>query len=414
MPTLSPEIGTLLALDKVMLTKFDPVVDMTTKQMGAFTAFTKSKPVDLDGYKEKRYTLRTGVAAGGVGVRAEATELPWATSEEYDYATAKVLYQYASLELTGQQLDMSKGAGTLINFLADLVDGNLKALQRATSFMVMGDGTGVRGEIVSVQGSNVLLMDTCRNVEVNMRLDFWASNTIRSNGGTGYVIKAVDKQNKQITVDDDTDLVAGDVAIQYGNAALSGGVRTSLEFEGWSSIVAPTGTYLGLDKAAKEYWRPLVFANGGTPRDLTMILMQRFFDSYTENYDEPPTNIWVNPQMARYIAWMLRDAAVPTEAIPNEFGIDNMTFVYGNNRYRINVDPGFEDGTINAMNYDSFERIIASPGKWIPGVIGSRWNQVPRYDAYVAYWKQYWGFVCKKPSANGQIRDLNNADSKTN
>lgn len=415
MPDYSPEIGVLENLTLIMKDLYDPLIDQTEQESGAFAAFTEAKEAQLSGHKKKIYPLKIGVSAGGIGVRGQSSRLPYATDQKFDEAEATILYYYSVLELSGQEMRIPQGPGTMItDYLADLVEGNLMALQRDSARMVMEDGLGVMGTVVSVRASNVLLVDDTKYFEAGQRVDAWDGATVRSNGGTGYVIEEVDEDNNLLTLDDNTDIEADDVLVRYGNCEVEDGSRVCLEFPGWKSIIAATGTYLGIDKAAHSYWRPRVSANGGTPRDLTQILMQKFVDdNFTKRRKPVPENIWVDPQMDRTLAHMLRATNQPQEPILNVFGRKVMSFVYGNSTFKINCDPAMPAGTINFINYKTFERLIAAPAGWIPGPISSRWERYSGYDLYAAVWYKYWGFACKNPMLNGQIADLDNADSET-
>jgi len=202
-----------------------------------------------------RYTvvpLHTG-RNQGIGSRAERAVLPSPGNQSYNAARIDMRHQYAIGDISAQALML---ADSEPRSFIDTIDRELSGMQmdamKDYARQVYGDGSGTLATVSGAPAGNVITVDGIQYIEVGQLLD-----SVTASGptvtATAMTVTAVDVDAKEVTVDDATGVLNGDVLVRTGNYNQEiNGLRALLDSD------HATVSFQNLTSASEPTWKPLI------------------------------------------------------------------------------------------------------------------------------------------------------------
>ena len=190
----------------------------------------------------------------GIGSRAERGVLPLPGEQGYNSARVSMKHQYAIGDISSQALLL---ADSEPRSFIDTIDRELSGMQNDAmkdyARQVYGDGSG-RLATIDAGGvtGNVLTVDNVQYLAIGMLID-----SITESGptvtDTAMTITAIDEDAKEVTVDDATTPVAGDILVRTGNY--------NQEILGLDALLDSdhaSVSFQNLTSASEATWKPLI------------------------------------------------------------------------------------------------------------------------------------------------------------
>lgn len=220
----------------------------------------------------------------GIGSRAEGGTLPAAGQQGYTEERVPMYYHYGRIQFSGPVLRASRSdAGSFLRAAEAETKGVLTDLRRDMNRQVYGTSNGVIATcgVTGASTTVVLAASTSlvqmRQLEVGMVIDIGTvANPVSV--ASARTITAYDRVNKTITISGAAVNTAGtDFIFRSGNGGAIGGVGQK-EITGLQTIVDSTGALFNVNPTTVPVWASGEYANGGTPRAFTDVLLETASD----------------------------------------------------------------------------------------------------------------------------------------
>jgi hypothetical protein len=253
--------------------------------------------------------------AEGVGAVSETGDVPSGTNENVLQAIVPIQTLAGGVEISSKVIEATQsdvGAFTqALEFKLRQVTDNLKKELEA---QLQGDGTGALARITAVNAAaNTITVDNPGTLRAGMTLRAASART----GGTDrttpsfVTVRSVDyTTGAVVTVESlsGTNWTTGDFVFR-GNA--SGYIGRGINIMGLLGIV-DDGTYVSnlfnINRATVDIWKATVLHNSGTPRDLTLTLLQAAEDTVWVRSGARPTALYSHlAQRQRYFELLVAD-----------------------------------------------------------------------------------------------------------
>lgn len=233
---------------------------------------TNSKASQRFGGKYVNFPLHVA-RNSGIGSRNENEPLPVAGFQDTREATIPMKSHYASVEITGQAIELAdKDFQSFAEALDLEVSGIKNDVAKERNRQFFGNGSGARGVVASVSGQNITV-STAKQLDINGVYDVHvgATSAVRQ---SGIMISNI-QGNVATAIGTLTGVVAGDIIVRTGSYGR--------EWTGIGAIVGDTSVLHGVDPAQVPLWKSVVQNNGGTATNVSELMFTRMADKIYEN-----------------------------------------------------------------------------------------------------------------------------------
>lgn len=181
----------------------------------------------------------------GLGSRPERGILPLPGHQGYVGTQVRVRTQYGVGEITAQTLHLVDGnPRAAISAIDEELQGLRDDFMKDYARQVYGDATGTLATVTAVAG-NVITVDSLLYVDLEMLVDSITPGTGAATA-TNVSVEDTDPDTNEITVDDATGVLVGDVLVRAGN--------WNQEINGFGILVHNTLEVQNLDPADERLW----------------------------------------------------------------------------------------------------------------------------------------------------------------
>lgn len=296
----------------------------------------------------------------GIGSRAERGILPLPGKQGFVGTRVTMRYQYGVGDITVQGLKLAdKEPRSFVNLLDQEMTGLRDDVMKDYARQFYGTGDGVLGTVASITG-NVLTVDTTQYFEEEMRID-----SVTESGptvtATSMEVTDVDVDAKEVTVDDSTGVVAGDVLVRTGDY--------NQEINGLGILIDDTLEVQNLDPATEKKWASLIHDNGGTPRAYDDLLLIKAMDAGRRQTGKFASVIFTDFGGRRAVFQDLKQSREFVNTVEFGQGFSALPFNYGAMTVPIVEDPDYPtdfDATETSFTgvVESDTKVFRDPEGW--------------------------------------------------
>ncbi len=355
-----------------------------------FAAIEKSS-ADVCGKDVKIAVVRGGI--DGVKASDEDETLPDPGANRYLDITVPLKNIYGTIQISDKALRASReSTGAFVNLVNAEMEGLVSAAKYNFQRMLYGDGNGLLCNVVSVGGDGkVFTVDSAKDYFVGLYVDVTPKTPGGESGNTGLLITAVDKVKKTVTLQD-----APTGTFEGGKISIHG--IGNKELTGLASIFSEDKLY-SYDRNEESYFKPraVTLSSALTEGDLTDML-----DCLEENFNSKVNMILCSYATRKKIADLIADGRRVVNGIDARTGFGVVTV----NDVPVYADKFCPEGTIYFINTDDFVLSQLCDWEWLEDEDGKILKQIPGKAAYSATLVKYAELICKKPCAQGVIRNV--------
>lgn len=332
----------------------------------------------------------------GIGARLEMEQLPTARNQGYARAQVTLSYQYGSVRLSGQSMELAQS-----NFqaFASVLDEEINGVQRdlAKDFnrQIYGTSVGVLATITGANAGNVIPTTNTQYLEVGMVIDIYDVLGTTQKASGRIITDVID--NTSFTIDGPAvAVIATDFITRQGNL--------NREIIGLQQIVSDTGTLFNIDPLVEPLWRSEVDANGGVNRALSESLMIRMVDDIYTNGGNT-TAIFTTLGVRRSYFNLLVQQRRYCDTKDFEGGFKGLAFTTDNGEIPVITDVDCQPNRMYFVNEKEIKLYRESDWSFMDRD-GSKWQRVIGYDAYDATLYKYCQVGTHRRNSHGVILDI--------
>ena len=336
----------------------------------------------------------------GIGARSEDEDLPEAGNQQYVDGQTGLKSFYGSVRLTGQVMaQASQNYQTFADVTAEEIERIRDDIAKDQNRQVFGDGTGTLAKVATANTSAAatLVVDNVKYLHTGMRVDVLLAASLGDAIPTaahtaGYVtITGINKATKTITFDRNlASSVTVGSAIVRSNSTSSAQVNNwNKEWTGFAAIVSPTGVLHGINPATTPAWAAHAtdISVGGVAQQVTEEDMIGMVTDIAEDGDKPDV-IWTDHGSWNGYWKALEEKRRYVNKVDLDGGNRGLGFatMFGDLPFKADFDA--PAGKMWFINSKKINMNTNRGWEWIDED-GSKWKQVPRRDAFIAYLRNY-------------------------
>lgn len=335
----------------------------------------------------------------GIGARLEMEELPVAKNQGYARAQVGLSYQYGSIRLSGQSMELAQS-----NFqaFASVLDQEVNGVQTdlAKDYNRQIYGTSV-GALMTVSGANTTTTVPTTNtqyMEVGMVVDIYnaAGSTLKT-PAAGVEVMAVNKNTSIVLATAPTTATAAnDIVVRHGSL--------NREMIGLEQIVDDSTTLFNINPATEPVWKSVINGNGGTNRALSESLMIKMVDDIWTNGGNT-TAIFTTLGVRRSYFNLLVQQRRYSNTKDFEGGFKGLAFTTDNGEIPLISDVDCQPNRMYFLNEKEMKLYRESDWSFMDRD-GSKWQRVIGYDAYDATLYKYCQLGTHRRNSHGLIEDV--------
>lgn len=354
----------------------------------------------------------------GVGNRAERWALPSAGVQKYDKATFSPVYLYGRINLSGPTVSAAKNnAGAFVRGLSSEMKGLTRDMKVLANRQLWHDGSGV--------------VTRCKTTDSSTSVEVESTKFLKENVGAAIEVRKISDGTSVATgrtvssvTDADTFVISGAAittdnthGIFLADARDASAWGTPGDMWGLEAVVSNanpgnglTTKFGGIDRSANLWWQSNVLDNSGTPRDLTLDLMQQAYDETEIEGDSVPGLILTNHAIKRVYANLLQSLrryppGGETVLDGGYRGLDfNGATLIADKDASLTLTPQSLN-RIYFLTMSTFEFEVLEDFGWMDRD-GSVLHWVSGYDEYEAAMRAYLNLACTRCNANTVLDDL--------
>jgi hypothetical protein len=335
----------------------------------------------------------------GIGARLEMEELPVAGNQGYARAQVGLSYQYGSIRLSGQSMELAQSNfQAFASVLDQEVNGVQTDLAKDYNRQIYGTSVGALGVVTGVNSTVTVPMTNTQYMEVGMVVDIYnsAGSTLKTAAG-GVTVMAVTK-NTSITLSaaPGTATAATDIVVRHGSL--------NREMIGLEQIVDDTTTLFNINPATEPVWKSVINSNSGTPRALSESLMIKMVDDIYTNGGNT-TAIFTTLGVRRSYFNLLVQQRRYCDTKDFEGGFKGLAFTTDNGEIPLISDVDCQPNRMYFLNEKEFKLYRESDWSFMDRD-GSKWQRVIGYDAYDATLYKYCQLGTHRRNTHGLIEDV--------
>jgi hypothetical protein len=346
----------------------------------------------------------------GVGARLELEALPIAGFQATDVARIPLKFDYGSIRITGQAMQLARTeTQSFINTLDLEMDGLVEDLTKNTARQVYGDGTG----LLTAFNTGGAAANTFQVVNYNYlnegdQIDILtiATGAPLATLRTITSIVPVPQSNlANVTFDGAAVAVVALTTGIYRAGNFTGGVIR--EILGFNRMVNNSGpAYQGLDPLVpgKGRWQSPVFSAGGVNRALSEGLMIQMCDEVKKASGTVPTVVFTSLGVRRSYFNLLSQQRRYNDTKEFAGGHTGLAFNFGT-EIPVVADVDCSPNTMYMINETKIKQVQNTPWQWIDEQ-GEILQKLPNFDIFQAEMRRFWELATVQRNAHGVIRDI--------
>lgn len=335
----------------------------------------------------------------GIGARLEMEELPVAKNQGYARAQVGLSYQYGSIRLSGQSMELAQS-----NFqaFASVLDQEVNGVQTdlAKDYNRQIYGTSV-GALMTVSGANTTTTIPTGNtqyMEVGMVVDIYDSTgTTLKTAAAGVEVTAVTKDTSIVLATaPSTATAANDIVVRHGSL--------NREMIGLEQIVDDSTTLFNINPATEPVWKSVINSNAGVNRALSESLMIKMVDDIYTNGGNT-TAIFTTLGVRRSYFNLLVQQRRYCDTKEFEGGFKGLAFTTDNGEIPLISDVDCQPNRMYFLNEKEFKLYRESDWSFMDRD-GSKWQRVIGYDAYDSTLYKYCQLGTHRRNTHGLVEDV--------
>jgi len=335
----------------------------------------------------------------GIGARLEMEELPVAKNQGYARAQVGLSYQYGSIRLSGQSMELAQS-----NFqaFASVLDQEVNGVQKdlAKDYNRQIYGTSV-GALMTVSGVNATVTVPTANtqyMEIGMVVDIYDSTgtTLKTAAAGVEVVDVIKDTSIELAVAPSVATAANDIVVRHGSL--------NREIIGLEQIVDDTTTLFNIDPAVEPVWKSVINDNAGVNRALSESLMIKMVDDIYTNGGNT-TAIFTTLGVRRSYFNLLVQQRRYCDTKDFEGGFKGLAFTTDNGEIPLISDVDCQPNRMYFLNEKEFK--LYREGDWsFMDRDGSKWQRVIGYDAYDSTLYKYCQLGTHRRNTHGLVDDV--------
>lgn len=351
----------------------------------------------------------------GIGARAEDEDLPEAGNQQYVDGQTGLKSFYGSVRLTGQVMaQASQNYQTFADVTAEEIERIRDDIAKDQNRQVFGDGTGTLASItVAPSASVTVTMDNVKYLHTGMRVDVvdisataGSATPVVLNTAGYLTITGINKTTKVVTFSAAVTAAVGDAIVRSNSTATSVVNNWKKEWTGFDAIVDDSTALHGIDPATTPAWAAHLrdISSGGVAQQITEEDMIGMVTDIAEDGDKPDV-IWTDHGSWNGYWKALEEKRRYVNKVDLDGGNRGLGFatMFGDLPFKADFDA--PDGKMWFINSKKVNLNTNRGWEWIDED-GSKWKQVPRRDAFIAYLRNYSEISTYRRNTHGCITGI--------
>lgn len=335
----------------------------------------------------------------GIGARLEMEELPVAKNQGYARAQVNLSYQYGSIRLSGQSMELAQSNfQAFASVLDQEVNGVQTDLAKDYNRQIYGTSVGALGVVTDVNSTVTVPMTNTQYMEVGMVVDIYnaAGDTLKT-AASGVEVTAVTKDTSiTLATAPSTATAATDIVVRHGSL--------NREMIGLEQIVDDSTTLFNIDPSVEPVWKSVINDNSGTTRALSESLMIKMVDDIYTNGGNT-TAIFTTLGVRRSYFNLLVQQRRYCDTKDFEGGFKGLAFTTDNGEIPLISDVDCQPNRMYFLNEKEMKLYRESDWSFMDRD-GSKWQRVIGYDAYDATLYKYCQLGTHRRNSHGLIEDV--------
>jgi hypothetical protein len=353
----------------------------------------------------------------GIGARGEDEDLPEAGNQQYVDGQTGLKSFYGSVRLTGQVMSQaSQNYQTFADVTSEEIERIRDDIAKDQNRQIFGDGTGTLAKVKTANSSAAatLALDSVKYLHVGMRVDVLLAASLGNATPTpahtgGYVtITAINKTTKVVTFDRNlaSSVTVGSAIVRSNSTSSSQVNNWNKEWSGFGALISDTAALHGIDPATTPAWAAHTadISVSGVAQQITEEDMISMVTSIAEDGDKPDV-IWTDHGSWNGYWKALQDRRRYVNKVDLEGGNRGLGFAteFGDLPFKADFDA--PEGKMWFVNQKKINLNTNRGWEWIDED-GSKWKQVPRRDAFIAYLRSYSELSTYRRNTHGVISGI--------
>jgi hypothetical protein len=353
----------------------------------------------------------------GIGARGEDEDLPEAGNQQYVDGQTGLKSFYGSVRLTGQVMaQASQNYQTFADVTSEEIERIRDDIAKDQNRQIFGDGTGTLAKVKTANSSAAatLALDSVKYLHVGMRVDVLLAASLGNATPTpahtaGYVtITAINKTTKVVTFDRNlaSSVTVGSAVVRSNSTSSTQVNNWKKEWSGFGALISDTTALHGIDPATTPAWaaHTMDISSSGVAQQITEEDMIGMVTTIAEDGDKPDV-IWTDHGSWNGYWKALQDRRRYVNKVDLEGGNRGLGFAteFGDLPFKADFDA--PEGKMWFVNQKKINLNTNRGWEWIDED-GSKWKQVPRRDAFIAYLRSYSELSTYRRNTHGVISGI--------
>jgi hypothetical protein len=353
----------------------------------------------------------------GIGARGEDEDLPEAGNQQYVDGQTGLKSFYGSVRLTGQVMaQASQNYQTFADVTSEEIERIRDDIAKDQNRQIFGDGTGTLAKVATANtvAAATLALDNVKYLHVGMRVDVLLAASLGNATPTpahtaGYVtINAINKTTKVVTFDRNlaASVTVGSAIVRSNSTSSTQVNNWKKEWSGFGALVNDTTTLHGINPATTPAWAAHTkdISVSNVAQQITEEDMIGMVTDIAEDGDKPDV-IWTDHGSWNGYWKALEDRRRYVNKVDLEGGNRALGFAteFGDLPFKADFDAPV--GKMWFINQKKINLNTNRGWEWIDED-GSKWKQVPRRDAFIAYLRSYSEISTYRRNTHGVISGI--------
>jgi hypothetical protein len=353
----------------------------------------------------------------GIGARGEDEDLPEAGNQQYVDGQTGLKSFYGSVRLTGQVMaQASQNYQTFADVTSEEIERIRDDIAKDQNRQIFGDGTGTLAKVKTANtvAGTTLALDNVKYLHVGMRVDVLLAASLANATPTpahtaGYVtINAINKTTGVVTFDRNlaASVTVGSAVVRSNSTSSTQVNNWKKEWSGFGALVSDTSTLHGINPSTTPAWAAHTkdISVSSVAQQITEEDMIGMVTDIAEDGDKPDV-IWTDHGSWNGYWKALEDRRRYVNKVDLEGGNRALGFAteFGDLPFKADFDA--PAGKMWFINQKKINLNTSRGWEWIDED-GSKWKQVPRRDAFIAYLRSYSEISTYRRNTHGVISGI--------
>lgn len=347
----------------------------------------------------------------GMGSRSAGDALPTARNQQFQSMVFAMKKMISRIEVQGEAWRATEGAGpkAFVAMLRASINDALGAHAKELNGVLFRDATGKRatitvGATIASGASDTITVNNAQYIVLGMLVDAYTGAVAVTNG-TNLEVTAVDLDAKTVTIKNNggssVTLAVADDLYRAGNYG-----KELMGLDGIVGDASGLSTLQGIAVSGNPWWTGKELDNGGTPRALTVSLMQQAFDASRAQTNENPDLIVCDYTQERKYADLLlttRNFYQQDKGLKLDGGRAGLEF----NGVLVMPDTDCQPGRMYFINTKHIKMFQQTGYQWVTSPDAKfLWSRVAGYDSYEAVAIYEAEFATTRRNTQAKLVDL--------